>query len=106
MTLLTNPHPGMILSLEFLEPLGLSQNALAQEIGVPSNRINAIVRGQRGITADTDMRLARFFGLSEGFWLHLQNAYDLMEARRTTAPQIVLQKIKPFEYQESELAYA
>jgi len=80
--LLKNPHAGQILQEEFLEPLGLSQNALAQAIGVPSNRINDIVRGRRGITADTDLRLARYFGLSEGYWLRLQNTYDMMEARR------------------------
>ena len=80
--LLKNPHPGEILQEEFLEPLGLSQNALAQAIGVPSNRINELVRGRRRMTADTDVRLARYFGLSEGYWLRLQNTYDLMEVRR------------------------
>jgi addiction module HigA family antidote len=79
---LRNPHPGEILKEEFLVELGMSQNQLAQAIGVPSNRIHAIVKGTRDITADTDIRLSRFFGLSEGYWLRLQNAYDLMEARR------------------------
>ncbi len=80
--LLHNPHPGEILKEEFLEPLGLSQNALAHAIGVLSNRINDIVRRRCGITADTGLRLARYFGLSEGYWLRLQNAYDMMEAQR------------------------
>lgn len=93
--LLNNPHPGEILKEEFLEPLHLSQNALAQAIGVPANRINEIIRGRRGITADTDLRFARFFGLSEGYWLRLQNAYDMMEARREVGKAV--SKIKPFE---------
>lgn len=92
---LKNPHPGVILAVEFLEPLGLSQNALAKAIDVPANRINEIIRGRRGITADTDVRLARYFGLSEGFFLRLQNAYDLMEAHRTTARSVELRRIKP-----------
>ncbi len=79
---LKNPHPGEILQEEFLEPLCMSQNELAIAIEVPSNRINEIVRGRRGITADTDLRLARYFDLSEGYWLRLQNAYDIMEAQR------------------------
>jgi addiction module HigA family antidote len=93
--LLKNPHPGEILEEEFLNPLGLSQNALAQALGVPANRISEIIRGRRGITADTDLRLGRYFGLSEGFWLRLQNAYDMMEARRTLGKSIT--KIRPFE---------
>lgn len=95
---LDNPHAGIILQEEFLEPLGLSQNALAQAIGVPANRINEIIRGRRGITADTDLRLARFFGMSEGYWLRLQNAYDMMETRREVGTLIA--KIKPFQIQE------
>ncbi len=98
-TLLKNPHPGEILKEEFLEPLNLSQNALAQAIGVPANRISEIIRKRRGITADTDLRLARFFKLSEGYWLGLQNAYDMMEAHRAIGP--VIAKIKPFEIQET-----
>ena len=104
-TQLKNPHPGEILQLEFLEPLGLSQNALAKAIDVPANRINEIIRGRRGITADTDVRFARYFGLSEGYWLRLQNTYDLMEARRTSAKAAIIRKIKPFT-PERECAYA
>ncbi len=88
MTQLQNPHPGEILKEEFLVELSMSQNQLAQAIGVPPNRIHAIVKGTRDITADTDIRLSRFFGLSEGYWLRLQNAYDLMEARRKLGPAI------------------
>jgi addiction module HigA family antidote len=90
------------LQEEFLEPLGLSQNALAQAIGVPANRISEIIRGRRGITADTDLRLARFFGTSEGYWLRLQNTYDMMEARREVGT--VIGKIKPFEMRDEAFA--
>lgn len=67
---------GQMLKAEFLEPLKLSQNALAQAIGVPSNRINGIINGTRGIAADTDLRLTRYFGLTEGFFLRYQDAVD------------------------------
>ena len=80
--LLPNPHPGEILLEEFLKPMGLSQNALARAIHVPPRRINEIVLGKRTVTADTDLRLARYFGLSEGVFLGLQADYDLMERRR------------------------
>ncbi len=80
--LLPNPHPGEILLEEFLKPMGLSQNAVARAIHVPPRRINEIVLGKRALTADTDLRLARYFGMSEGFFLGLQSDYDLMERRR------------------------
>ena len=99
-TQLKNPHPGIILQEEFLEPLGLSQNQLATAIGVPANRINDIVRGRRGITADTDLRLGRFFKLSDGYWLRLQNAYDMMEAKREQGKAIA--KIHPFSEGRSQ----
>ena len=70
-------HPGEILLEEFLKPMNLSQNRLALDIGVPARRINEIVHGKRAITADTALRLARFFGTSERFWLNLQTSYDL-----------------------------
>src|SRR5438477_5707900 len=70
-------HPGEILLKEFLAPLGLSQYRLAKETSVPPRRINEIVRGQRAISADTALRLARYFGTSERFWLNLQARYDL-----------------------------
>ncbi len=73
-----NPiHPGEILMEEFLEPLGVSQYRLAKDISVPPRRINEIVHGKRSITADTGLRLARFFGTTERFWLNLQVRYDL-----------------------------
>lgn len=80
--LLPNPHPGEVLLEEFLKPMELSQNGLARAVGVPPRRINEIVLGKRAVTADTDLRLARYFGLSEGFFLGLQADYDLMERRR------------------------
>ncbi|MBO6676583.1 MAG: HigA family addiction module antidote protein [Rhizobiales bacterium] len=80
--LLPNPHPGEILLQEFLKPMGLSQNAVARAVHVPPRRINEIVLGKRAMTADTDLRLARYFGMSEGFFLGLQADYDLMERRR------------------------
>lgn len=70
-------HPGEILLEEYLKPLGISQYRLAKEISVPPRRINEIVHGKRSITADTALRLARYFGTSERFWLNLQTHYDL-----------------------------
>jgi addiction module HigA family antidote len=70
-------HPGEVLLEEFLKPMGISQNRLALNIGVPARRINEIVLGKRGITADTALRLAKFFGISAEFWLGLQAQYDL-----------------------------
>ena len=88
-----NPHVGVILKEEFLAPLALSQNALARAVGVPPRRVNEIVLGKRSITADTDLRLARYFNLSEGFFLRLQNSYDLMERKRALGD--ALDKITP-----------
>jgi addiction module HigA family antidote len=70
-------HPGEVLLLDFLEPLGVTQHRLAVSIGVPPRRINEIVHGKRRISADTALRLARFFGTSERFWINLQARYDL-----------------------------
>jgi addiction module HigA family antidote len=70
-------HPGEILSEEFLKPLNISQYRLAKDISVPPRRVNEIVHGTRAITADTALRLSRYFGLSERFWLNLQSRYDL-----------------------------
>jgi antitoxin HigA-1 len=95
MSLLHNPHPGEILREEFLNEIGMSQNQLAEAIGVPGNRIHAIVRGTRDITADTDLRLCRFFRLSEGYFLRLQNAYDTLEAKRRLADRLA--RIEPYE---------
>lgn len=82
MKTLPNIHPGEILLEEFLAPLSISQNALARAANVPPRRINEIVLGKRGISADTAVRLAAALGTSERFWLSLQNDYDLEEARR------------------------
>ena len=70
-------HPGEVLLEEFLEPMGLSQYRLAKDISVPPRRINEIVHGKRSVTADTALRLSRYFGTSERFWLNLQTGYDL-----------------------------
>ncbi len=81
MTKLQNIHLGEILLEEFLIPMELSQNRLARDIGVPPRRINEIVHGKRAVTADSALRLARYFGTSEVFWMGLQADYDLEEAR-------------------------
>ena len=86
--LLPNPAPGEILSEEFLKPMELSQNALARAVGVPPRRINEIVLGRRAVTADTDLRLARYFGMSDGFFLGLQSDFDLMQKRREIGVQL------------------
>jgi addiction module HigA family antidote len=76
-TILEPVHPGEILLEEFLEPMGISQYRLAKDISVPPRRINEIVHGKRRVTADTALRLSRYFGTSERFWLNLQTGYDL-----------------------------
>ena len=76
-TVMPPVHPGEILQEEFLTPLGVSQYQLAKAVDVPARRINEIVHGQRRITADTALRLARYFGTSERFWMNLQTRYDL-----------------------------
>src|SRR6266581_3416231 len=75
--LLANITPGEILNEEFLKPMGITQYRLAKDIGVPPRRINEIVNGQRAITADTALRLGRYFGMSPQFWLNLQSHFDL-----------------------------
>jgi addiction module HigA family antidote len=74
-------HPGEILNEEFLGPLEISEYRLSKDIGVPPRRINEIVHGKRGITADTALRLGKFFGTTAAFWMNLQSAYDLEQAR-------------------------
>src|SRR2546421_9838860 len=86
--------PGEMLKEEFLVPLGMSQYRLAKEIGVPAQRIGEIVAGRRAITADTDLRLCRFFELSDGWWLRLQADYDTATAKAALAK--TLAKIKPW----------
>ena len=73
--------PGELLKEEFLEPLGISQYRLSKETGIPAQRIGQIVLGRRRVTADTDLRLCRYFGLTEGYWLRAQIAYDIEVAR-------------------------
>lgn len=94
------PHIGEVLLEEFMEPLKLSQNALAVAIGVPSNRINAIVRGQRNITADTDLRLTKYFQLSKGYFLRLQANLELMEQGRKIDNELA--KIVPFNQSKNK----
>ncbi len=86
--------PGELLQAEFLVPMGISQYRLAKEIGVPAQRIGDIVGGKRSITADTDLRLCRFFGLSNGYWLRAQIAHDTEVAERHL--RSALAKIKPW----------
>ena len=88
------PHPGEILWEEFLKPMGITQYRLAKEIGVPQRRIGEIVARARAITADTGLRLLRFFGMSEGFWIGLQMDYDAANAKDSMAK--TLAKIKPW----------
>lgn len=86
--------PGELLREEFLKPMGLSRYRLAKEIGVPAQRIGEIVAGKRAVTADTDLRLSRFFGLSNGYWLRAQVAYDTEVAEEALSE--TLAKIKPW----------
>jgi len=88
------PHPGEILLEEFLKPMGITQYRLAKEIGVPQRRIGEIVAGARGVTADTGLRLARFFGMSEHFWIGLQMDYEAAQAK--DALSTILDKIQPW----------
>ena len=87
--------PGEMLEEEFLKPLGMTKYRLAKEIGVPPQRIGDIVSGKRSITADTDLRLCRFFSLSDGWWLRLQAQYDTAMAKDSLAK--VLKNIQPWE---------
>ena len=88
-------HPGQILREEFLVPMGISNYRLAKEIGVPAQRIGEIVAGRRRITADTDLRLCKFFGLSEGYWLRGQARFDMETAKDALADELA--RIHPFE---------
>lgn len=88
---LPNVHPGEILLEELMKPLGLSQNQLARDLGVPPRRINEIVHGHRAVTPDTALRLARYFGMSSRFWLGLQMDYDLEETEQTVGKEIELE---------------
>ncbi|MEI7711508.1 MAG: HigA family addiction module antitoxin [Rhodospirillales bacterium] len=85
---LTPVHPGGILLHEFMQPLGLTSHALSLALRVPANRIGAIVAGRRAVTADTALRLARYFGTSAGFWLNLQKSHDMAVAEQTSGARI------------------
>jgi addiction module HigA family antidote len=95
--------PGEILLEEFLRPMGISQYRLAKEIDVPAQRIGAIVSGKRAITADTDLRLCRFFGLSNGYWLRAQAAHDTEVAQDALAAAIA--RIRPWHNKKSGTAH-
>lgn len=88
------PHPGEILLEEFLRPMGITQYRLAKEIGVPQRRIGEIVAGTRAVTTDTGLRLSRFFGMSEGFWIGLQMDFDAAKTKDLLGK--TLAKIKPW----------
>ena len=92
---LTNIHPGKILSLEFLEPLGISAYRLSKDLGIPQTRISEITKGKRRITADTALRLSKYFGNSAQFWLGLQNDFDIEQ--EGNEKKSVLEKIQKFE---------
>ncbi|MBN1425674.1 HigA family addiction module antidote protein [Candidatus Fermentibacteria bacterium] len=104
MTRLSPVTPGELLREEFLVPMGLSQYRLAKEIGVPAQRISEIVAGRRAITADTDLRLCRFFGLSKGYWLRAQAAYETEVVEEALAP--ALEKIRPWRGPHTAAAHA
>jgi antitoxin HigA-1 len=89
------PHPGEILIEEFLKPMGITQYRLAKEIGVPQRRIGEIVAGKRAVTPDTGLRLSRFFGMSDGFWVGLQLDYDSAKTRDALAT--TLAAIRPWK---------
>src|SRR3972149_4147902 len=93
-------HPGEILMEEFLRPLGISQYRLAKDISVPARRINEIVQGKRSISADTALRLSRYFNLSERFWLNLQARYDL-EMQKDKLNGRIEAEVKVFELQSA-----
>lgn len=90
---LSNPHPGEILALEFLQPMGVSAEDLAQAILLPAQHLREIIAGRHPITADADLRLARYFGVSEGLFLSLQADHDLMNRKRELGP--ALDAIRP-----------
>jgi antitoxin HigA-1 len=86
--MITPPHPGDTIKEDYLVPLGISVNQLAKALGIGTARVNEIVRGERGVTADTALRLARYFGTSAEFWLNLQSLYELRVAERKARDRI------------------
>lgn len=97
MNQINNIHPGEILEKEFLEPMGLTAYRLAKEIGVQQTRVSQILKEKRSITADTAIRLARFFGTTEEFWMNLQREYDLRKEHAEKG--VEFDKIRKFEFQ-------
>jgi addiction module HigA family antidote len=93
---LKNVHPGEVLQEEFLQPLGLTPYRLSQETGLPQSRLSEVINGKRGVSADTALRLARYLGTTPDFWLNLQLAHDLEEARRAHGREIDA-RIKPLQ---------
>ena len=89
------PTVGEVLALEFLEPMNISQNALAKALGIPQNRISDIVNGKRGVSADTDLRLCKYFGLTDGYFTGLQMDFERIAAKRTLQKE--LEKIIPLK---------
>lgn len=89
-------HPGVVLKSDLLEPLGMSINKLARELHVPANRLSQIIRGKRGISPDTSLRLARYFGFTPEYWLNMQAQHDLEVIRRQSMRQIE-KEVKPRE---------
>lgn len=94
--MISPPHPGETIKEDYLVPLGMSVNALAKALGIGASRLNEIVRGERGITADTALRLARYFNTSAEFWLNLQSFYDLRIAQAKAGAEIA-RKVKPMK---------
>lgn len=94
MTTRIRSHPGEILLQEFMLPLELSANALATELRVPATRIGAIIKGRRGVTADTALRLSRYFGTTPEFWINLQSAYELSVAK-AEAGDVIARDVRP-----------
>ncbi len=90
-------HPGEILLVEFLKPLGLSQNRLGRDLGIPAQRVNEIIRGKRAITVDTALRLAKYFDTTPQFWLNLQSHYDLEMAEETRLVERINREVRDRE---------
>lgn len=90
------PHPGEILKEEFIDELGITQYRLAQDTKIPHSRVTAIIKGKRGITPDTALRLARYFGNSAEFWLGLQKEYDLRQAREELE-EVIASEVQPLQ---------
>ena len=101
-TKMSPPHPGVILLEEYLKPLNISQNKLGRDLGIPAQRVNAIVRGQRAVTVDTALRLAKYFKTSPQFWLNLQNHYDLEMAQESHLTDQINKVVRSLELTHPE----